>query len=115
MIKGVKVTLGEQEYVLPPCSMDTLEELGPAVDEFMAVHKTGGQPSLTHMRVIVDLVHGALLRNYPHLTRKEVAMGIDLSNMTALFMAAMNVSMPPASEGAASNEGGTLGELTGAG
>lgn len=121
MIRGVEVTLLNEQgepakYTLPPLSLDVLEDLGPRIDAFMEATKTQQSPSLGEMKLIVDVVHGALQRNYPQMPRMQVARSIDMGNMMSLFMAALNVSMPPVpQEIAGSGEGASLGESIGAG
>ena len=60
-IKGIPVTLGDREYILPPANLATLEALGPKLDSLNA--KLTASPEsvvMSDFSVAADLVQAAL-------------------------------------------------------
>jgi hypothetical protein len=51
-----------------------------------------GMPASDQMEAVVDVLHAALSRNYPAMTKEELLDLIDLGNMTSLIKAAMRTS-----------------------
>lgn len=80
---GVEVVLGGTRHILPPLSVAAIE----AYEERIA--QAGGKPDT---RLAIDLLHCALQSNYPELTREQVAEGIDLVGLAAVFGKLMSVS-----------------------
>jgi hypothetical protein len=85
-VKGKTVNLNGADYVIPPLNLRALEQLQDKLTTF------GGAPSLENMGIVADIAHAALKRNYPDMTRDEVADLIDFGNMTEVMEAVMNVS-----------------------
>lgn len=81
MVDGKSVKLGEKDYVVPPLNLKALRRLLPSIEQL----KSSGIPSNEDMDVIVDIVHTALLRNYPELTKAEVEDGLDMANMKVVL------------------------------
>lgn len=86
MLPGIEVDLGGTIYVVPPLSLASLETLEERLTSF-----TGGMDAAS-VRTVIDATHAALKRNYPHLTRDEVAEKIDLANMAEVMEAVMDVA-----------------------
>lgn len=84
--RGVEVDLAGTTFVVPPLTLGALEEFEQRMADFQAA--TQGE----QMRTIIDLGHRALGRNYPELTRAQVAEMLDLSTMFDLFLAVLRVS-----------------------
>jgi len=85
-IKGIPLSLGGKTYIVPPLNLGTLERLQERLANF-----TGGvdQESVS---TVLDAAHSALLRNYPEITREQVAEMIDVANMAEVMEAVMDVS-----------------------
>lgn len=85
-IKGIPLPLGGTTYIVPPLNLGTLERLQERLANF-----TGGvdQESVS---TVLDAAHSALLRNYPDLTRDQVAEVVDVANMAEVMEAVMDVS-----------------------
>lgn len=86
-VKGIKIELAGVDRVVPPLSLGSLEQLHEPIQKFMA-----NVSDLSNVRVVVDAAHAALKRNYPEITREEVADAIGLDNMNDVFEAIMDVS-----------------------
>ncbi|HFC8542720.1 TPA: hypothetical protein ACFP4Q_000834 [Neisseria weaveri] len=101
-VNGVTVNLGGTDYVIPPLSLGALEQLQ---DKIGGIQGDGNVNDVKQVSTVIDCAHAALKRNYPDMTREEVADLIDLSNMQDVFRAVMNVSgMVQAQGGEASGE-----------
>jgi hypothetical protein len=77
--KGEAVDLGGVQYVLPPMSLGSVERFHARIDAYLG--KTETQP----VGLMIDVIHSALLRNYPDLTREQVAEMVDISNVGQVF------------------------------
>ena len=85
--KGIPVQMGEREYVVPPLALGALEALQDRIAGFKGDIRDGKQ-----VATVIDAAHAALKRNYPEITREEVADLVDVSNMAEVFEAVMDVS-----------------------
>jgi hypothetical protein len=87
MIKGIPMTLGDgKEYVIPPLTLGALED---HADDISTLDTLAGPEAA---KVIVAIVHRALVRNYPKLTIADVRELIDLDSMKDVFAATMGAS-----------------------
>ena len=82
--KGAPVELGGETFIIAPLSLGALETLGPAMVEFAA--------GVNQTKTSIDIVHAALTRNYPEMTRAQVADLVDVQTMNAVVDAVMGVS-----------------------
>lgn len=86
-VKGIAVRLGGESYVIPPLSLGALEQLQGRVAAFQ-----GDIRDKEQVATVIDAAHAALKRNYPEITREEIADLIDVGNMAEVFEAVMDVS-----------------------
>lgn len=86
-IKGIAVELGGQTYTIPPIALGALEQLQERIAAF-----TGDVTDMRQVATVIDAAHHALRRNYPEMTRDQVADLIDVGNMGDVFQAVMDVS-----------------------
>lgn len=86
-IKGVTVELNGTHYVIPPITLGALEQLQERIGAF-----DGNVQDTKQISTVIDCAHAAMKRNYPDMTRKEVADLIDIGNMNEVFAAVMDVS-----------------------
>lgn len=120
LIPGVQVQLGTVAYTMPPCGFDVLEAQADALDAHLFSPSAAASASpLPKIKLAVDLVHGALRRNYPEITRELVAQGITVDNAPELLAKAISQSLPPTPPALAAPEregegAATLGESPGA-
>jgi hypothetical protein len=89
LIPGVTLTLGGREFVVPPLSMKALRELHP---QWPTLQSMGDVPTGPQIDVVLGVVHSALIRNYPDLTRDELEELVDLGNLPKALMAVMGAS-----------------------
>lgn len=94
-VKGTPVDLGGTEYIIPPLNLRALEQLQDKLASF------SGEASMQNMGVVADIAHAALLRNYPEMTRDQVAEVLDLGNMVQVMEIVMGTSGLVAASGEA--------------
>lgn len=85
--KGIKVEFGDQALVIPPLCLGALEDLQGRIAKFQ-----GDIGDKDQVATVIDAALMALNRNYPEITRKDVASMIDVGNMAEVFEAVMDVS-----------------------
>ena len=81
MLDGQKLKLGETEYVVPPLNLKAMRRLLPRISTLTVV----GLPTDEDLETILDVVHSAMVRNYPDLTKEVVEEGLDVINMKELL------------------------------
>lgn len=86
-VKGIPFDFNGRVLVIPPLSLGALEQLQ---DRLANMREDMGDPE--YIGTVIDTVHAALGRNYPDMTREEVADLIDLENMQEAMACAMDVS-----------------------
>ena len=86
-IKGVTVELNGVDYVIPPIALGALEQLQERIVAF-----NGDIQDVKQISTVIDCAYAAMRRNYPDMTREEVADLIDIGNMNEVFTAVMDVS-----------------------
>lgn len=86
-VKGIPKELGGETYIVPPLSLGALEQLHDKLGAF-----AGDVSDLSQVGTVIDAAHAALRRNYPEMTRDQVADMVDVSNMLDLFEAVMDIS-----------------------
>lgn len=86
MIKGVKMELGGKTYIVPPLSLGAIEMMQDRISNFK------GSASMESVGTVIDALHSALSRNYPDITREQVANMVDLGSMQEVMEAVMDVS-----------------------
>ena len=82
--RGVPIEL-DRVYIVPPLSMRQVRELSPKLD----LMKQGSAGAQDH---VMDVILAAMQRNYPDMTRQQVAELIDLGTMQTCMAAVMKVS-----------------------
>ena len=85
-IKGIKFDFGSEELVIPPLSLGALEQLKADIEAF-----TGDARDNKQLATVIDAAYAALRRNYPDMTREQVAELIDLANFIDVFDCVMDV------------------------
>jgi len=86
--KGLEFDFGGQRLVIPPLTLGALESMQERLQRLEGVSSI--EPEA--IRTVVDAATLALVRNYPKMTRAEVADLIDLANMQEVMAAVMDVS-----------------------
>lgn len=86
---GIWVTLGLEEYRIPPLGFRAIQDLQ---DRIGLLKGLSGVPSKEQMDLVVEIVFLAMQRNYPEMTLEGVSDMIDLSNFASVLNAVMNNS-----------------------
>lgn len=86
-VKGIPLEIGGNLFIVPPLSIGAIEQLREPLSKL-----TADVTDFSNVSVIVDATHAALKRNYPDITREEIADGIGLENMADVLEAVMDVS-----------------------
>ena len=90
---GITVELGGDAYVLPPLPLWFIES-NAAIGE---ASESGSVP----VKLVLDALTASLQRNYPDMTREQVAALVDVGNMADLFELVMDAAGLKRKEGAA--------------
>jgi len=83
------MTLNGREVVLPPISLGALRTLQ---DRLKKVEGAADPFDSEVIDTIIDATFAALHRNYPEMSRNDVADLVDLGNMYEVFQSVMDVS-----------------------
>jgi hypothetical protein len=96
MIPGVTISMGGNDWVVPPLTMGQLRRLLPQVRKMAEIGATMAEEDIG---VLLDVVAAALQRNYPDMSPERVAELVDLGNAQAVVAAILSGSgMRPAGE-----------------
>lgn len=85
---GEWVTLGDEQYRIPPLAFRAVIDLQ---DRVAALAQMGGRPTPDQMDTVADIVHAAMVRNYPALTKEQVGDMLDLGNYQAVLSAVLSI------------------------
>ncbi len=86
--KGIPFAFNNQQtLVIPPIAIGYLEQLQERVSLV-----NGNTLDPEQISTIIDTLYIALRRNYPDMTREDVADLVDLGTMTEAFECAMDIS-----------------------
>jgi hypothetical protein len=85
---GEWVDIGDESYRIPPLGFRKLRELQEKV---RSLPVNGGELSDEHMEAIVDIVHGAMERNYD-IARGQVVDMLDLGNFREVLTAVLRIN-----------------------
>ena len=77
--------LGGTGFVVPPLSLGAIETMQDRIGKFTA------GANLESVGTVIDALHSALCRNYPEMTREQVAEMVDLGDMQEVMEAIMDV------------------------
>ena len=80
--RGTTIQIDGQPFVFAPLSLGAIEKLLPALQSF--------QPS--DVGLVIDVAHKSLKRNYPDITRDDVADLIYMDQLEEVMGAVMAVS-----------------------
>ncbi len=81
LIDGVKVTIGRRDFIVPPLNLKAVKRVGQLVPVMMAA-----DGSVESIDAAIEVIHLALKRNYPELTRDELEEELDLANLAPISM-----------------------------
>jgi hypothetical protein len=85
-LDGKEIYLGGEKYVIPPIPLIYMGRLKRGQQAMQAEDFDKGTADL------VDVIHAALIRNYPDLSIDVVSQNLDLGNYASIMDAASSVS-----------------------
>jgi hypothetical protein len=96
MVPGVKIVLGESEYIVPPLSLGQLrrfkDEFKKVDDARKAATSLGDDQFFAVLDGSMPIILAALQRNYPSLTQEVLDNVIDIGNFQDVMQAVMAAS-----------------------
>jgi hypothetical protein len=85
--EGISVKLGGREFIVPPLNFKPLRRFLPIVQNLQ-----NESDPIKLMDIYVDILHAAIRRNYPEMTRDDLEELLDFSNAPKVFQAIMGAS-----------------------
>jgi hypothetical protein len=90
LLEGTKCNLGGRDFIVPPLNIKALRILGPRFAELQSAAECGNLAEMFQgekLDTLLDVVHAAISRNYPEVTREELEDLVDLGNLEPVFRA----------------------------
>lgn len=85
---GRWIAFGAEEYQVPPLAFRAVIELQDDVESLSGM---GTKPTPAQVDTVTRIVHSALLRNYPAMTKEEVADMLDVGNFQEIINATLAI------------------------
>jgi len=82
--EGVKVTLGQQTYVVPAL---TIKQVRSMSDDIGAIKVIVGEPTPGQIDSMLRIVQAAVSRNYPDMTVEQLEEVVDLNSLPVVMKA----------------------------
>jgi hypothetical protein len=86
---GEWVQLGLEEYRIPPLGFAAIKDMQANLEVLQGMT---GAPTGDQMKVVAEVVHAAMRRNYPDITPEQVLDMLDLGNFQRVFGAVLGMS-----------------------
>jgi hypothetical protein len=86
---GEWVTLGDEQYKIPPLAFRDLRNLA---EEVQGLKSMGAVPTEAQMETVEKIIHAAFHRNYPSMKLEDVRDMLDVGNYELVLTAALSVS-----------------------
>lgn len=86
---GEWITLGGEQYRIPPIAFRAVQELEEEVRGLAAM---GQRPTPAQMGTVAKIVQSAMARNYPSITVEQVDEMLDLGNYQDVLSAVLSVT-----------------------
>lgn len=90
-LEGVLINLGGQALIVPPLNFKALKALQSKFSTLNSL-KVGSVPTADQMDVSMEIIHAAIVRNYPDVTLEQVQDWVDLININEILPAIMGAS-----------------------
>ena len=87
ILEGQKVNLGGRDFVVPPLNLRALRILGPRFAELASLSGNTAVFDPASLDTMVDIIHAAIVRNYPEITKDELSDLLDMGNLGPVFQA----------------------------
>ncbi len=92
MIDGVEIKLGRKALIVPPLNFKALQRLRPQIKLLAGIGVGGEEITDEQLDAVYEVVHTALLRNYPNMSREDLTDSLDLGNVGLVLKAIMSGS-----------------------
>jgi len=92
MIPGIKISMGGQEWMVPPLTLGQLRKLESKIRSMTEVAADARGMSAEQIDSVGEIVAAALSRNYPDMTSERVLELIDVGNARAVILAVLTGS-----------------------
>jgi hypothetical protein len=87
LVEGVEIKIGRKTFIVPPLTFGLLKKLKPQLELLSTVDASATELSDDKMNAMVDVVHAALMRNYPNLARADLEDDLDIGNVPKIMEA----------------------------
>ncbi len=84
MIDGIKMKIGEHEYIVPALNLKSLNKVQDKINRLFEISQPGVL-SAEQTDIMRDIVLEGLQRNYPDLTPEQLDEMLDLSNVSGVM------------------------------
>lgn len=91
LIDGTEVKMGGKLFIIPALNFKRLKKLKPELSMLTTVDLSGAM-SDTQIEASITIIHTAVTRNYPDVTRDDIEELVDLKNMAHVMAAIMGQS-----------------------
>lgn len=88
LLDGVTIRLGRRDFIVPPLNLRGVRKIEPLLPVLSG--QGGGEANF--IDAAVQVLHLAMARNYPSITRDEIEDMVDLGNLPRLIEAVLSVS-----------------------
>lgn len=93
LLDGVEIMMGGKKWTIPPLTLKQIKKFSGTFQDLVNLD-TSNIPAMATGAVdaAVDIIHAAIVRNYPELTRDELEDLIDLRNLAPVMQAVLGMS-----------------------
>lgn len=78
MIEGAKINIGGTDYIVPPLNLKAIKSFSK---RFHLLGDLGNNLNPEMMDFVAEIIHTALIRNYPEITKEQVEEMVDLKTV----------------------------------
>lgn len=92
LVDGVSLKIGRTVLTIPALDFKSLRRLRPQMAVLTAMDDKASDITDEQYEAMIEVVHTAIRRNYPNMSRDELEAGMDLGNAKSLLQAVMTGS-----------------------
>lgn len=86
LLEGVKLKIGRREFIVPPLNLNGVKRAQVLLPTLNA------ESDPDSIDAAVEILHLAIARNYPEVTREELYEDVDLGNLMSLVQATLAIA-----------------------
>lgn len=86
--EGVNIQLGKKNYIIPALSIKSIRRLRNDIDKIAGKNITSDES----IDAVLNIIHEAIKRNYPDITKEHLEDVVDLGNMNLIIEIVLNQS-----------------------